>query len=167
MRNNSTTIDQNLHIGMCPVGVTGGKRLLHLHHGGSDAGRIRDAGRFLEGHGAVVPGGLRRGGGALGLCPLGRQVVASSQGGRPRGEPSQLRRRARRRGHRRIPPPAMRGSASVVVHGRSGMQHLSVIPHVGRRSRSAAPIRFVASSDDRCWCAHACEEGRPASLASY
>lgn len=151
----------DLHIGMGdPVSVTS-KRL--LHHGGSAAGRIRDAGRFLEGHGAVVPGRLRRGGGggALGLCPLGRQVVASSQGGRPRGEPGQLRR-ARRRGHRRIPPAAVRGGAGAdaVVHGRSGMQHLSVIPHVGQSI--CCSVSWLA--EDRCWCARV---RGAASLASY
>lgn len=150
---------------MGPVSVTS-KRL--LHHGGSDASRIRDAGRFLEGHGAVVPRRLRRGGGgrALGLSPLSRQVVASSQGGRPRREPGQLRR-ARRRGHRRIPPPAMRGSSTgadaVVVHGRSGMQHLSVIPHVGRSICST--VSCLADDRYALVRAHACE-GRLAWLAT-
>jgi hypothetical protein len=136
----------NLHVGMCPIGVTSIKRLL-LVHGGADAGRIGDAGRFLEGHGAVVPWRFRRGrGGALGLAPLDRYIVASSQGGRPRAEPGQVRR-ARRRGHRRVPPAAaMRGGAGAgaAVHGgRSGMQHLGVIPHAVDR-----PMICTVSSTD-------------------
>ena len=168
---------------MCPIGVTSSKRL--LVHGGADADdRIGDAGRFLEGHGAVVPRRFRRGrGGALGLiAPLDRYIVAGRQGGRPRAEPGQVRR-ARRRGHRRVPPAAaMRGSAAgagAAVHdGRSGMQHLGVIPHAVERPvicsvSSSDGIARLASQRYRecvvsarlaCWVGQAAGRGKQAEL---
>jgi hypothetical protein len=60
----------------------------------------------------------------------------------------------------------MRGSstgADAVVHGRSGMQHLSMIPHVGRSICSS--VSWLADDRYALVRAHACE-GRLAWLAT-